>query len=45
MEEILSGRFELSTCRQSVEVAELETDRLTFIDLSTVITDWLRANR
>jgi hypothetical protein len=28
-------------CRE----AELETDRLTFIDLSTVITDWLRANR
>jgi hypothetical protein len=25
--------------------AELEIDRLTFIDLSTVITDWLRANR
>ena len=28
-------------CRE----AELETDRLTFIDLSTVVTDWLRANR
>jgi len=25
--------------------AELETGRLTFIDLSTVITKWLRANR
>jgi hypothetical protein len=25
--------------------AELEPDRLTFIDLSTVVTDWLRANR
>ncbi|HEX3743884.1 MAG TPA: hypothetical protein VHW09_08135 [Bryobacteraceae bacterium] len=28
-------------CRE----AELEIGRLTFIDLSTVITDWLRANR
>lgn len=28
-------------CRE----AGLETDRLTFIDLSTVVTDWLRANR
>lgn len=28
-------------CRE----AELEPDRLTFIDLSTVVTDWLRMNR
>jgi hypothetical protein len=25
--------------------AELEPERLTFIDLSTVVTDWLRMNR
>lgn len=25
--------------------AGLEADRLTFIDLSTLITDWLRTNR
>jgi hypothetical protein len=30
-----------TTCRE----AELEPDKLTFIDLSTVITDWLRVNR
>lgn len=38
------GRFQVdlpTICRK----AELETNRLTFIDLSTVITDWLRANR
>ena len=37
-------RFQIdlpTICRE----AELETDRLTFIDLSTVVTDWLRANR